>query len=133
MSTSFGVSGFVSLPAFMACAAMLAACATAWSGSTSAGGGTADKVTHVVAEVSKVTPMTPLCKVVGHRVVEVASASRIAAFRPTAGMWEKNEDEAAAAWEAARCPTAALMALLYGASEIAHENQRARTSASAGN
>ncbi|MCZ7861297.1 hypothetical protein O9X98_07725 [Agrobacterium salinitolerans] len=126
MSTSYRVSNFACLPAVMTAATLLAACATAWSGSTSAGGSHDAEIAAVVEEVSQATPLTPLCKAVGLRLVETAVNRKVTALRPTAVMWEKKEDEAAAAWEAARCPTAALVGIAYGTSNIANVDRLAR-------
>ena len=132
MSTSYGVFDFVRLPSVMACAAVLVACATAWTESTSAGGDHAGLAAGVVSEVASATPMTPLCRAVGQRLVEVAVSSRVARLRPTASMMVAREEEAASVWEAARCPTPALVALVYGASKIASEDVRRRTEGSGG-
>jgi hypothetical protein len=110
----------------MASVAMLAACATAWNGSTSAGGGHSARVGNAVEEVAAVTPMTPLCKVVGKRLVEVSVARKVSNLRPTSGYWQAKEEKAAGAWEAAQCPVSALAALVYAASEIANDDARRR-------
>lgn len=117
----------------MACATLLAACATAWSGSTSAGGDYGKEVDKVVESVSAVTPMTPLCRVVAKRLVSMSVAGKVSGLRPTGAVWRGKEDEAAAAWEAARCPTPALVALVFGAAEIAHLDRRSRIAYADGN
>lgn len=70
--------------------------------------------------------MTPLCKVVGRRLTETAVNRKVTAMRPTANLWKRKEDETAAVWEAARCPTAALVGIAYGASDIANLDQPRR-------
>lgn len=112
--------------------ALLAACATAWSGSTSAGGGHDAGISTAVEEISEATPMTPFCKVIGHRLVEMAVASKVAAMRPTQSYWQAKEEEAAGAWEASQCPMPALAALAYASSEIANADYRRRTAGMAG-
>jgi hypothetical protein len=126
LSTPHKVSNFISLPATFTAAALLVACATAWNGSTSAGGSHGAEIAVVVEEVSKATPMTPLCKAVARRLTETAVNRKVAALRPTAALWEQKEDEAAAAWEAARCPTAALVGIAYGTSNIANIDRLGR-------
>lgn len=106
--------------------ALLAVGAAAWSGSTSAGGSHSEKIDDVIGEVSAVTPLTPLCKVVAHRLVETAVKRKVTVLRPTRGIWNGKEDEVAATWEAARCPTAALVGLAFGSSNIANDDQRER-------
>lgn len=105
---------------------MLAACATAWSGSTSAGGRHDEEIAALVEDVASATPMTQLCKAVGRRLAETAVNRKVTALRPTRGLWEGKEDEAASAWEAARCPTAALVGIAYGSSHIASIDRQSR-------
>lgn len=126
MSTTFEVSKFFTLPVILAGATLLVACASAWQGSTSAGGDNAGQVDAAVEAIGQVTPMTPMCKVVGKRLVSMAAASRVSALRPTGSHWRHEEEDAAAAWEAARCPTPALTALVFAASEIAEDDRRDR-------
>ncbi|MCV9965091.1 hypothetical protein OIU34_24645 [Pararhizobium sp. BT-229] len=126
MSTTSRVSNFVNLPATMVALTMLAACATAWSGSTSAGGAHDEEIAAVVDEVSRATSMTQLCKAVGRRLAETAVSRKMTELRPTRGLWEGKEDKAASAWEAARCPTAALVGIAYGTSQIANIDRRNR-------
>lgn len=93
---------------------------TAWSGSTSAGGDYDDEVRAVVSEVAKATPLTPLCRTVALRLARYAVAGKVTEYRPTGRLWKGREDEAAGIWEAARCPTRALVGLAYGTSRIAN-------------
>ena len=116
----------MSLPAVALCASLLAACASAWSGSTTAGAADRGDVAAVVAGVSSVTPLTPLCRTVAGKLAEAAVSARIAARRPTSELWAAREREVAGAWEAARCPTAALVGIAYGAAEIANHDERVR-------
>lgn len=110
----------------MLCAALLAAGASAWSGSTSAGGSHADEIDDVIEEVSAATPLTPLCKVVAHRLVETAVKRKVTVLRPTRGLWNGKEDDVASTWEAAKCPTSALVGLSFGSSNVANGDQRER-------
>jgi hypothetical protein len=110
----------------MLSATLLAAGAAAWSGSTSSGGSHAAEIGDVIEEVSAATPLTPLCKVVAHRLLETAVKRKVTVLRPTRGLWNGQEDEVASTWEAAKCPTAALVGIAYGSSNIANGDQRER-------
>jgi hypothetical protein len=97
----------------------LVGCAISWPSSTTAGGGLSDKTREMVREVSKIAGLTPLCETVGNQLAEMAVKRKVTIFRPTVGYWEKKEEEAAAVWEAARCPMRALVPISAGSSEIA--------------
>jgi hypothetical protein len=116
----------------MLSATLLAAGAAAWSGSTSAGGSHGREIEDVIKEVSNATPLTPLCKVVAHRLVETAVKRKVTVLRPTRGLWNGKEDEVASTWEAAKCPTAALVGLAFGSSNIANGDLRERIARAAG-
>jgi hypothetical protein len=63
--------------------------------------------------------MTQLCKAVALKLAETSVNRKVTQLRPTKGLWERREAEAAEAWDAARCPTAALFGIAYGTSHIA--------------
>jgi hypothetical protein len=126
LSTTYKVSNYLSLPAVMLSVTLLAAGATAWSGSTSAGGSHGAEIDDVIEQVSATIPLTPLCKVVGHRLVETAVKRKVTVLRPTRGLWGGKEDDVAMTWETAKCPTAALVGLAFGSSNIANADQRER-------
>ncbi|MBY3433428.1 hypothetical protein HFN89_04640 [Rhizobium laguerreae] len=133
MSTTYRVSNYVTLPTVILSVALLTAVAVAWSGSTSSGGSHAAEIDDAIEEVSKVTPLTPLCKVVAHRLVETAVKRKVTVLRPTRGFWAGKEAEVASIWEAAKCPTAALVGIAYGSSSIANADQRERVAKAARN
>jgi hypothetical protein len=133
LSTLYHVSNYANLPSMLAVVAMAVAGAVAWNGSTTGGGSHDDEIREVIDEVSQVTPLTPLCKVVGQRLVEIAVKRKVTALRPTHSIWTGKEVEAAAAWEAARCPPAALVGIAYGSADIAFDDRRRRIGKQTGN
>lgn len=126
LSTTFEAFKHVRLPAALACTGMLAVCMTAWNGSTSAGGSYDTEISAVIRDVAQSTPMAPLCRVIGRKLAETSVKAKVTVMRPTQPWWDKREREATAAWEAAKCPTAALVGIAYGASNIANWNIRNR-------
>lgn len=70
--------------------------------------------------------LTPMCQSIGVGLAQSGVRRKVSERRPTTGMWAASERKAVDAWEAARCPTAALASIAYGVSEVANTDQRTR-------
>lgn len=98
---------------------MAGTAAVAWAASTSSGGGARFAAEQVVAQVARSARLTPFCRAVAVSVVESQLRARIAERRPTGRILAADAGESLDAWDASRCPVAALPGLTFGVADAA--------------